>query len=154
MCMMTWAKIISILKLFIALCLIAFVLNWIWEMVQMPSFVEMAGRSWWSTVVRCTIATVGDVGVTLTAYILVALATGKLQWAKERNWNTYAVSALLGVYHAILTERWALASGSWSYTEAMPRVPILDVGLWPFLQLGVLIPIAILLTGLILRRFD
>ena len=151
---MTSSKISTVFKFVIALCIIAFVLNWIWEMVQMPAFVEMAGRSWRSTVARCTIATVGDVGVTLAAYILVALATGKLQWGKERNWNTYAVSAFLGVYHATLTERWALASASWSYTGAMPRVPILDIGLWPFLQLGVLIPIAILLTGWIFRRFD
>ncbi len=140
------------LLLLVLVSAFAFVSNWIWEMAQMPAYSEMAERPWKSTAARCTIATAGDVGITLSVYLLIALASGKLAWAKERRWNTYAAAALLGFFHATLTERWALASGAWSYREQMIRVPILDVGLWPFLQLGLLVPISIWCAALISRR--
>jgi hypothetical protein len=42
-----------------------FVMNEIWEMVQMPAFVETAGRTWTSTLALCTRAAAGDVGIIL-----------------------------------------------------------------------------------------
>lgn len=37
----------------------------------------------------------------------------------------------------------ALATGRWSYTDGMPILPVLGVGLWPVLQLTLLTPIAL-----------
>ena len=47
-----------------------------------------------------------------------------------------------------------LASGKWAYTANMIVVPVLNVGLWPFLQLMLLVPLAIWIAALISRRFD
>lgn len=41
----------------------------------------------------------------------------------------------------------ALAVARWSYTESMPVVPLLSVGLWPLLPLTLLVPAAIALAG-------
>ena len=53
---------------FTALAVISFGLNWVWEMVQMPAYAEMAGRPWLAPVSLCPLATLGDVVFTFAAY--------------------------------------------------------------------------------------
>lgn len=125
---------------FVVLYLAAFGLNWVWEMAQMAAFVEMAGRPWQDTVLTCTRATLGDVVITLAVYGVGALAAGRLGWGATRTWNVYATAALLGGACAVAYEWYSLATGRWTYNEQMPIVPVLGVGLWPLLQLTLLVP--------------
>ncbi len=127
-------------RFFTALGVAAFAMNWLWEMVQMPAYAEMARRPWRETALPCTLATVGDVVVTFSVYGLGALAAGRLRWGAAGGWNVYAAAALLGGATAVGIEWRALATGRWSYGEAMPVVPALGVGLWPLLQLALLVP--------------
>ena len=53
----------SLWGFFAALVLSAFALNWLWDMLQMPAFEEMAGRSWGETALPCARAAVGDVAM-------------------------------------------------------------------------------------------
>lgn len=126
--------------------LVGFVLNEIWEMVQMPAFVETAGYSWASTLSYCTWAAAGDVGILLGIYATGALAAGDLGWGLRGRWNHYATAAVLGLAYAVLVEHAALASGRWSYTERMPMVSMLAAGLWPLLQMTLLPPLTFLLA--------
>jgi hypothetical protein len=126
-----------------ALAAVAFVLNWLWEMAQMPAYTELAGRRWSDTLVPCTVATAGDVGLTFVVYGVGALAAGRLSWGEAKKWNVYAAAAILGALIAIAIEWRAARTGRWSYTEDMPIVPGLGVGLWPLLQLVVLTPLSI-----------
>jgi hypothetical protein len=126
-----------------ALTLAAFGLNWLWEMAQMPAYVEMAGRPWRETLPICTLATLGDVVITFTVCGVGALAAGQVWWGVTGKWNVFATAALLGGAVAVVIEWRALASGRWSYTERMPVVPFLGVGLWPLLQLSLLVPAAL-----------
>lgn len=143
------------LCLFVAALLVsAFGLNWLWEMAQMPAYAEMAGRSWGQTVPTCTLAAVGDVGMTLAIYAAGALAAGSLRWGLQRRWNVYAAAAILGAAAATAIEWRALASGRWSYAERMPIVPVLGVGLWPLLQLTLLVPAALWIAAWWVRRFS
>lgn len=125
-----------------ALVLAAFGLNWLWEMVQMPAYVEMAGRSWLETALPCAVASLGDVAVTLALYGLGALAAGRWRWAVEPRWNVDVAGAALGGLVATALECRFLAAGRWSYNERMPVVPIWGVGLWPLLQLTSLVPVS------------
>ena len=134
------------------LCLAAFSLNWVWEMVQMPAFAEMAGRSWQETTLTCTVATVGDVVITFAVYGIGSLAAGNVHWGMTGSWNVYATTTILGAVAAAAFEWFSLATGRWSYTERMPIVPVLGVGLWPFLQLMLLIPVSLWITRLSSRR--
>ncbi len=124
------------------LCLASFGLNWVWEMVQMPAFAELAGRLWQESVVTCAVATLGDVGITLAVYGVGALATGQLGWGMTGKWNVYATAAVLGGVSAAAFEWFSLATGRWSYTHRMSIVPVLGVGVWPLLQLTLLVPAA------------
>lgn len=125
-----------------ALSFSSFALNWLWEMLQMPAFVEMAGRSWTETALPCAGAAVGDVAITLGIYGLGALAARSCCWGLEGVWNVYLTGTLLGGIFAATFEWYSMASDRWSYNERMPIVPVLNLGLWPLLQLMLLVPIS------------
>jgi hypothetical protein len=125
-------------RFFAITVLVSFVLNEIWEMAQMSAYVQTAGHSLMSTLVFCTRATVGDVGIILGIYAAGALAAGDPGWGLRGRWNIYATVAVLGLAYAALVEHAALTAGRWSYTERMPVVPVLDAGLWPLLQMTLL----------------
>lgn len=127
---------------FATLSIVAFVLNWFWEMIQMPAYTRMDAQTWKQAAPICTVATLGDVGISLAIYFLGALAFRSLRWALKNSWFVYFVLALLGLISAVLIEWRALASGRWAYNARMPIVPYLHVGLWPSLQLTVLVPAA------------
>ena len=131
-------------RLFAATLLVSFVLNEIWEMAQMSSYVETAGHSWTSTLGFCTQAAVGDVGIILGIYAAGALAAGDPGWGLRGHWNIYATAALLGLAYAVLVEHAALAAGRWTYTERMPVVSVFGAGLWPLLQMTLLPPLTFL----------
>ena len=132
---------------FAVMALLAFGLNWLWEMMHMPAYEEMAGRSWAETAPVCAVASVGDVAVTFVVYGIGALAAGQLRWGLTRRWNIYATSALLGAAIAVAIEWRALALGRWSYSEFMPLLPVVGVGLWPVLQLTLLVPLSLWMAG-------
>ena len=123
--------------------IVSFVLHSIWEMSQMAAFKDLAGQPLLKTTLRCAPAILGDVFITLWIYAIGALATLSLSWGLRPRWNVYVTVALLGGMHAVGIELAAIASARWSYTRAMPIIPSLGVGLWPFLQLLVLIPLTV-----------
>lgn len=124
----------------LALCVSSFVMNWAWEMAQMSAYAETAGRPWRETLRTCTIASLGDVIVTAAILGLGALAAGSSTWPATGRWNVYLFAALLGAVSALAFEWYALATGRWSYSADMPVLPTLRVGLWPLLQLTLLVP--------------
>ena len=130
-----------------ATAVVAFAINWLWEMVQMPAYAEMADKSWAETAIPCGIASLGDVAMTLAIYLIVALAAGSARWAMELRWNGFAAAALLGAVFATAYEWRVIAFGRWHYTAAMPLVPWAKVGLWPFIQLPILVPLSLLAGG-------
>jgi hypothetical protein len=128
---------------FAALAVASFGLNWPWEMAQMPAYAEMAGRPWRETALSCALAGLGDVALTLGVYGLGALAAGRWDWGREFRWNVYAAAGLLGGVVATALEHIFLAAGRWSYSGRVPVVPLLSVGLWPLLQLMLLVPLSL-----------
>lgn len=134
-------------RFFASIAGVSFVLHSVWEMAQMPAYKDLAGRPFLETAARCTPATLGDVVLTFWIYALGALAAKTPSWGLQPRWNVHVSLALLGAVHAIWIEQAAVASGRWSYSNAMPIVPCLDVGVWPLLQLSLLTPLTIALAS-------
>jgi hypothetical protein len=124
---------------FAALGAAAFALNWLWEIVQMPAY-EPPARAWASTALAHVVPSLGDAAITFAVYGVCALVAGR--WRLAGVWNEYAAAALLGGACAVAYEWKALGSGWWAYGNRMPVVPLLGVGLWPLLQLTLLVPVA------------
>jgi hypothetical protein len=131
---------------FILLTCIAFILNWFWEMLQMPAYSETAGLPWRATAWRCTWATIGDMAVTYAVYGFGALITGTIRWTSNWTHSQILAIALISGVFALAIEWQALLDQRWHYSERMPIVPILDVGLWPLLQLPLLVPLSVVLS--------
>lgn len=121
------------------LLLVSFALNWIWEMVQMPAFVETAGRSWRDTAFTCALFSLGDAGLTLTIYGVGVVAARHL--ANMTRAKFYLLHAALGAVVAVVVELVAKRFDLWSYSERMPV--LVGLGLVPILQLVTLVPAAV-----------
>lgn len=122
------------------LAVTAFGLNWIWEMAQMFAFEIKPEESRLQVFLFCTLATVIDAAVTIGIY-------GLLHRINLSNPLLFYLSAaLIGAVCATFFEWFAFRFELWKYNSAMPVVPIIGVGLLPFVQLTLLVPLAIRLT--------
>ena len=124
-------------RFWLVLPLVSFASNWVWEMAQMRMYATLADQPWLATVPPCTAAAAADAGLALMI-CGAAMLLGRLL-----RLPVLLSSAFLGALAAVSIERLELARGSWSYSEAMPVVPVVGIGLWPLLQLTLLVPVAI-----------
>ena len=116
---------------------VAAVLNFAWEMTQSVLFAPMGGsmRGTW----RCFVASLGDGVIVVIIGAIGWLWFRRADWMVRPGFAGYALTATAGIAIAILIERHALATGRWAYTERMPVLPVVHVGLVPVLQM-VIVP--------------
>jgi hypothetical protein len=121
--------------------LFAFLLHFPWEFLQVPFFAGMTTAPHWEAVTFCTRATLGDVAITLVAFWGAAVAARSRDWIRRPQRTPMTVFVVIGVLITVLFERLATGPlGRWSYSELMPVVPGLGVGLVPIVQWLVLPP--------------
>ena len=115
-------------KKLILIFLTGFLLNLVWENLHSYLYAQYQGGA--ITQLVLLRATLFDaVFITLLAALFI-----KVPYFRERRW--YAL--IFGVIAAVILEKYALNSGRWAYNEFMPVIPLLNTGLTPTLQLGIL----------------
>lgn len=130
----TWWMPMSVLACF------SFLLHFLWEMLQVPLYAEMACMAHWSGIVVCAKATGGDVLIALAAYATAAAFMHTWHWRASRaHVATYvavgvAVTVVLEGLHVYVWHRWA-------YAPAMPL--LLGNGVSPLLQWAIVPPLAL-----------
>lgn len=127
-------------KFYFILAAVGFSLNLIWEMAQMYAYEQNEQFSWFRIHSFCTLASVIDAGVTIGIYGLLSRIN------LSNPFSFYLLAALFGAICATFFEGFAFRFELWKYNRAMPIVPIIGVGLLPFAQLTLLVPLAIWLT--------
>lgn len=129
-----------------ALAGFAFLVHFVWEMWQAPFYRTMLQASHVSGVTACTIATLGDVGITVTAFAAAAWGRNKRQLLAHPPAGTLTVYFATGLVITVALE-WlnVYALGRWSYAADMPTV--LGIGMTPLLQWMVLPPLVLWLAG-------
>jgi len=115
------------LKKPIVIFIIAFLLNWVWE--NSHSFLYIHYQSEVITQLILLRAALFD-AVFIT---LMSVLFWRVGYFKKRLW--YAL--IPGFVFAVLLEQWALATNRWAYSDQMPIIPWLEVGLTPAIQLGI-----------------
>jgi uncharacterized protein YacL len=126
------------------IAIFSFLLNFVWEVQQMPFFQVSPEFSYLNLITNCTLATVGDVGISLVAFWTVAAISRSRQWFRQPRRSQIIGFILVGLVITIIFE--ALATGilrMWQYAALMPILPFLGTGLLPFLQ-WLLLPLLIL----------
>jgi hypothetical protein len=141
---MAW---LSAMRLYGAAILAA---NLVWEAMQLPLYtIWQAGapREIAFAVVHCA---GGDLAIAAGTLLLALLAVGRSGWPNEGFVRVSVASVVLGVGYTIYSE-WlnVTVRRSWAYSDLMPIVPVLEVGLSPLLQ-WIVIPVGALIVA---RRF-
>lgn len=133
-------------KFYLLLFLIGFGINLIWEINQMSYFDGKPGDTYAEGIFYCSLASVIDGLTVISIYFIVA------KILKSYTIYFYLLTAFLGALCAVIFENVAFSLKLWSYKESMLIVPFVDVGILPFVQLILLVPLSIFLTNLIYQR--
>lgn len=124
--------------------LIAFVLHFVWETSHVGLY---TGYEHITRLPITLYATLGDVAYVLIAVFAVALFKRSLAWLDAPSQKDIIFLGTVGLLIALFVEYKGLMLGRWVYTEAMPIIPLLNVGLSPLLQMTMLVPLSVWLSA-------
>lgn len=123
-----------------AIFAVAVALNYVWELAQSPLYEGMGDfrRMLW----HCFVASLGDGLLVLLIFGIGWAALGRRDWFVRPGARGYAVMLAAGLVIAVVVEWVAVRLlGQWSYSERMPVVPLLNVGLSAVAQMLLLPPL-------------
>jgi len=124
------------LLILIYLVAVTFILNLIWENLQMPLYTSYVWHAIWG--INCVKASLGDILIVLLMYIPIAVYKNKFAWFKNYTKTDIIIFLGIGLLIAIGFEKFALATNRWQYSSFMPIIPFINVGLSPILQMLIL----------------
>lgn len=119
----------------------------IWEALQLPLFTIWHD----GTVRQIAFATLhclaGDLVIASSALVAALLLLGRPGWPRYRRFHVAAAVLAFGITYTAWSEfNNAIIKRTWTYTDAMPLVPGLRIGLAPVLQ-WVLVPMLALIAA-------
>lgn len=121
-------------------------LNLPWEFLQAPFFEGLAEAPHWNAILICTGATIADGLIVLVAFWTTSSIWRDRAWFMRPDLWQITSYVLVGLFVTFVVEHLATRSTdpnwSWRYSELMPIVPGLGIGLTPLLQ-WMLIPPAV-----------
>lgn len=113
-------------------------LNFPWEFLQVPFFDGLAEAAHWSAILTCTRATLGDGLIILIAYWATAAIWRDRLWFTRPRARQLAFYVAAGAVITLILEHLATRSThpdwGWRYSDLMPIVPVLGIGLTPLAQ--------------------
>lgn len=134
-------------KVILYLFITAFITNLIWENFQAPLYAGF--KTFGQHFLFCLVASVVDAVVILAFYFIIRLMRKDPLWLLHMTLADMFILLFLGLFTAILFEKWALKSGSWDYTSEMTL--IFGIGLAPLIQLSILSIISIYIVKFVFR---
>jgi hypothetical protein len=107
-------------------------------MAQMPLYRDMPIYELRSYLL-CLKASFGDGNITVVIYIVGLIIFREPYWPDRPTFWKIFYFVVAGGTVAVMIEIFALRDERWVYSSLMPMLPVVDVGLSPFLQL-ILLP--------------
>jgi hypothetical protein len=132
--------------------IVAVMLNYLWELAQAPLYV---GLKSYNTAVfwHCFVASLGDGLIVLVITAAGWITLRRWDWFEHPGVRGYLVMLAAGLLMAVLVESVAVhVLGRWAYTEKMPTIPALGIGLVPIAQMLILPPLVFLTVTLLRVR--
>ncbi len=112
-----------------------FFANLIWEFAQMPLYSLWYEGSWEEIIYSGIHCTVGDLMIGASALFLGVLFVGRSSWPTGQRKRVAFFTVLFGLAYTAFSE-WmnVYQHKSWSYSELMPLLPGMGIGLSPLAQ--------------------
>lgn len=130
--------------------IVAVLVNYVWELAQAPLYV---GSESYNAAVfwHCFVASLGDGVMVLLIVAVGGISFHRWDWFQRPRIAGYLVILTAGLVLAVLVE-WVGVHvlGRWEYTEKMPTLPQLRIGVVPIAQMILLPPVvfrAVFLLG-------
>lgn len=110
-------------------------LNLVWEFAQLPLYTIWHKGSVREIVFAAVHCTGGDILIASVSLLATLMIIGNGRWPHDRFHVVAATTILGGLGYTIFSE-WLNTEirGSWTYSDWMPTVPLIDAGLSPFAQ--------------------
>jgi arginine exporter protein ArgO len=121
---------------------LGFPLHLVWEGAQLPLYTLWREAEWGYILYSMMHCTLSDMLILLVCYEAVALLNRNRYWLDGAIlWNGLALT-ILGVGYAVYSEiNSVYLEKTWAYTEMMPLVPVIGVGISPLLQWAIIPPL-------------
>jgi len=137
-------KVTSIPELNIAF--FSFLLNFAWEVLQTPFFVDISTEV--NTIIwyrfHCTL---GDVMISLAGFWFVALILKSRSWLLNPTKKKILLFVAFGVSYTIFSEIKNVSLNKlWAYSDFMPVIPYIDVGIVPLIQWIIIPPLLVFIV--------
>jgi len=115
-----------------------FVGNLVWEFAHMPLYTIWYDGTQTQIISYAIHCILGDVMIALTSLgVALLVFVNQNSWlsSKQTFWRTALLAMGLGLAYTFFSEYLNVEiRQSWTYTEAMPRLPVIGTGLTPILQ--------------------
>lgn len=124
----------------------SFVLNATWEWIQSPFYIDMTSDL--NTIIWYRIhCALGDSIILMIGYILMSFYYRNFSWIHNSNVKHHAVFVVMGTIYTLFSEYLNVyVKNSWSYSDYMPLLPFVNIGLVPLFQWIILPPVVIFIT--------
>ncbi len=128
----------------LCVAVVSFIAHFMWEMAHIGLY---TGYEHITRLPITLYATIGDVVYVLIGVLLVSLFKRSFAWFDTPNRGDFIALAVIGFLIALFVEYKGLMLGRWVYTDAMPIVPLLNVGLSPLVQMTILLPLSVWISS-------
>ena len=126
------------IRFVLMITILAFLLNFSWELMQMPLYNSASFTI--NHITFCALGSVADAIMVLLIYFSLAVIFKNPLWIHPLQGQRIIIVILIGGIGAALSEMRHLSLGNWAYSNLMPLIPIINVGISPVLQF-MLLPI-------------
>lgn len=123
-------------RIIIPMAAISFFLNLVWENIQAPLYEGYEGFV--QHFLICLKATGGDMVMVFAVYAIIALIASDAYWFERMSRKHAFLAIAFGAIIGTGVELILIISHRWSYAQAMPVVPLVDLGIAPLLQMAIL----------------
>ena len=132
----------------IGIFVIALLLNFVWEYVHYVLYVCTIDRLWCAEYTAFV-----DALLTLGIYVVVAFLVHDRAWIFSLNKKNIVILFMVSAIVAIVVEWQGLHLEKWTYAQTMPIIPLLNIGLSPFLQMILLSLATLLIVRFLIEQY-
>ncbi|MGM0501556.1 MAG: hypothetical protein ACQERJ_03410 [Bacillota bacterium] len=144
----------KIVKNLMLISIIQLILHGAWEYLQCGLFYTMEGQSSFEHTRLMISATIGDVGIALGVFMILAFVNQSWNWFLD-SWDKKdkVIMILYALFVSFFFEVHALYINRWGYSAKMPLFPKTNIGLLPVIQLLILLPLGFVIARIIIQKY-